>query len=89
MPLVYEHNFPIRFYECDANRHVNNANYLRYMQEAAFGPLAQAGYGFARYAELGQSWPRRETEIEYLALLRYGDILTIRTWGNDFRWVWS
>ena len=89
MPLVHEHTFPIRFYECDANRHVNNANYLRYMQEAAFAASAAAGYDFARYAELGQSWLIRETEIEYFAPLVYGDTLTIKTWVDDFRRVRS
>ncbi|HLF88995.1 MAG TPA: thioesterase family protein [Anaerolineales bacterium] len=89
MPLTHEHTFPIRFYECDAHGHVNNANYLRYMQEAAFAASAAAGYDFARYEELGQSWLIRETEIEFLAPLVYGDALTIKTWVGDFRRVRS
>ena len=89
MPLVHEHTFPIRFYECDAHGHVNNANYLRYMQEAAFAASAAAGYDFARYEEMGQSWLIRETEIEFLAPLVYGDTLTIKTWVDDFRRVRS
>ena len=89
MPLIHEHTFPIRFYECDAHGHVNNANYLRYMQEAAFAASAAAGYDFARYEELGQSWLIRETEIEFLAPLVYGDTLTIKTWVNDFHRVRS
>jgi acyl-CoA thioester hydrolase len=89
MPRIHEHTFPIRFYECDAYGHVNNANYLRYMQEAAFAASAAAGYNFARYAEMGQSWLIRETEIEFLAPLVYGDTLTIKTWVDDFRRVRS
>lgn len=89
MPLVYEHPFSIRFYECDAHGHVNNATYLRYMQEAAFAASAAAGYDFGRYAALGQSWLIRETEIEYLAPLVYGDTLTVKTWVDDFRRVRS
>ncbi len=89
MPLVHQHTFPIRFYECDAHGHVNNANYLRYMQEAAFAASAAAGYDFAQYAALGQSWLIRETEIEFLAPLVYGDTLTIKTWVDDFRRVRS
>jgi len=89
MPLIHEQTFPIRFYECDAHGHVNNANYLRYMQEAAFGASAAAGYDFAKYDELGQSWLIRETEIEFLAPLVYGDRLTIKTWVDDFRRVRS
>ena len=89
MPLTYEHTFPIRFYECDAHGHVNNANYLRYMQETAFAASAAGGYDLARYQALGQSWLIRETEIEYLAPLVYGDTLTVKTWVDDFRRVRS
>jgi acyl-CoA thioester hydrolase len=89
MPLIYEHTFSIRFYECDAHGHVNNANYLRYMQEAAFAASAAAGYDFARYEALGQSWLIRETEIEFFTPLVYGDTLTIKTWVGDFRRVRS
>lgn len=89
MPLTHTATFPIRFYECDAHGHVNNANYLRYMQEAAFAASAAAGYDFPRYEALGQSWLIRETQIEFLAPLVYGDTLTIKTWVDDFRWVRS
>ena len=44
MPKIYERNFRIRFYECDAYGHVNHANYLRFMQEAAIEASADVGY---------------------------------------------
>lgn len=89
MPLTHEHTFSVRFYECDAHGHVNNANYLRYMQEAAFTASAVAGYDQARYEALGRSWLIRETEIEFLTPLVYGDTLTVKTWVDDFRRVRS
>jgi acyl-CoA thioester hydrolase len=89
MPLTHERIFRIRHYECDAYGHVNNTNYLRYMQEAAFDASAAAGYDLARYAALGQHWLVRQTEIEYLAPLRYGDRVRVRTWVEDFRRVHS
>jgi acyl-CoA thioester hydrolase len=89
MPRVHERTFRIRHYECDAYGHVNNANYLRYMQETAFDASAAAGYDLARYAALGTHWIVRETEIDYLSPLRYGDSVRVKTWVEDFRRVRS
>jgi acyl-CoA thioester hydrolase len=89
MPLVYERTFRVRYSECDALGHVNNAHYLRYMQEAAFDASAAAGYGVPRYAEMHRVWLARQTEIEYLRPLFYGDAVTVKTWVADFRRVSS
>ena len=43
MPLKHERLFRVRFYECDAYGHLNNSNYVRYMQETAFDASAAAG----------------------------------------------
>jgi acyl-CoA thioester hydrolase len=89
MPLVYERTFRVRHYECDAYGHVNNANYLRYMQEAAFDAAAAAGYDLARHAALGTSWLVRDTSIEYFSPLKYGESVVVRTWVADIRRVRS
>jgi acyl-CoA thioester hydrolase len=89
MPLTHLRTFRVRHYECDAYGHVNHANYLRYMQEAAFDASAAAGYDMDRYKEMGQSWLIRETKIDYLRPLRYGDSVEIKTWVADFRRVRS
>ncbi len=89
MPLIHERTFRVRHYECDAYGHVNNTNYLRYMQEAAFDASAAAGYDLARYAAMGHHWLVRETEIEYLTPLRYGDSVRVKTWVEDFHRVRS
>lgn len=89
MPPVSTTLFKVRHYECDAYGHLNNANYLRYMEEAAFDASAAVGYDRARYQALGRLWLARETEIEYLRPARYGDTLAVRTWVEDFRRVRS
>ncbi len=89
MPLIHTRTFRVHQYECDAYGHVNNANYLRYMQEAAFDASAAAGYDPDRYAAMGRGWLIRETDIEYLRPLRYGDSVTVNTWVADFRRVRS
>lgn len=89
MPLTHEITLPIRYDECDAYGHVNHANYLRYMQEAAFSASAAAGYDVERYDSMDRLWVVRDTEIEYLSPLRYGDRVQIKTWVVDFRRVRS
>jgi len=86
---VLERAFRVRHYECDAYGHVNHANYLRYMQEAAFDASAAVGYDVARYEAGGLQWLVRETDITYLRPLVYGDTVIVRTWVADFRRVRS
>ena len=77
MPFTYSRTFRVRYYECDAYGHLNNANYLRYMQETAFDASAAAGYDLQAYEALGHFWLIRETDIEYRRPLRYDDSVTV------------
>ncbi|MBK8024811.1 MAG: thioesterase family protein [Chloroflexi bacterium] len=86
---TFKQTFPVRSYECDFYGHVNNANYLRYMQQAAADASAAAGWDEARYHSIGHLWLIRETDIEYLIPLRYGDTVEITTWAAEFRRVRS
>ncbi|MBN1313223.1 MAG: acyl-CoA thioesterase [Anaerolineae bacterium] len=85
MPAVHHETFRVRYYECDAYGHLNNINYLRWMQEAAFAASAAVEYDFARYDEIGHLWLVRQTDIEYLIPLAYGEEVEIKTWVMDFR----
>lgn len=89
MPMTHTRTFRVRGYECDAYGHVNHANYMRWAQEAAFDASAAAGYDIQRYLDLGTTWLIRETEIEYLRPVRYGDTVEVKTWVADFRRVRS
>ena len=85
MPITHTRTFRVRHYECDAYGHLNNANYLRYMQESAFDASAAVGYDLERYNHMGRQWLIRETEIEYLLPLLYNDKVAVKTWVADFR----
>lgn len=87
MPLTHNRIFRVRYYECDANGHLNNANYLRYMQETAFDATAAAGYSAERYHELGGTWLARTSQIEFMLPLKYNDQIQVTTWLADFRRV--
>lgn len=84
MSLTHTRCFRIRHYECDAHGRLNNAVYLRYMQETAFDASAAAGYDQARYRAMGRLWLIHETYIYYLRPLTYGDSVSVRTWVADF-----
>ncbi len=89
MIISHTITIPVRYDECDMYGHVNHANYLRYMQEAAFAASAALGYDAARYEALDRAWLVRETDVSYLSPLQYGDAVDIQTWVVDFRRVRS
>jgi acyl-CoA thioester hydrolase len=89
MPLTHVRTFRVRHYECDAHGYVHHANFLRYMQEAAFDASAAAGYDMARYVAMDRHWLIRETQIEHMQRLRYGDLVAITTYVSDFRRIRS
>ena len=89
MPVIHERTFKVRHYECDAYGHVNHANYVRYMQEAAFDATAAAGYDLPRYEAMERMWLVRHTDVTYLSSLTYGDSVIVKTWVVDFRRVRS
>ena len=89
MPFTFTRTFRVRYSDCDAYGHLNNANYLRYMQEAAFDASAAAGFGVDRYAQLGCVWLVHRTEIEYLQPLRYNQVVDVKTWVADYQRVSS
>jgi acyl-CoA thioester hydrolase len=89
MPLIHERTFHVRHYECDAHGHVNHANYLRYIQQAAMEASAAAGYDVAWYEQMQRQWLIRETDITFWHPLTYGDAVVVKTWVADFRRVRS
>lgn len=89
MPFFFERTFRVRHHECDIHRIVRDATYFRYMQEAAFDASAAAGYGQRRYMAMGRLWLIRETDVEFILPLRYGDAVQVKTWIGDFRRVQS
>lgn len=88
MGPVFTREFQVRYTEMDAYGHVNNAAYLRYMQEAAFDASWTPEFPFAHWAEIGRAWFIRDTEIEYLRPLSYPDRFTLDTWLSARGQAW-
>ena len=68
--------FRVRQYECDAYGHLNNINYVRYLQEAIVEAEASSGDTPARSA--AARWQTRRLDVEYLRPARYGDTLEVQ-----------
>ena len=79
--------FRVRHYECDAYGHMNNAVYLRYMQEAGIEAAAAVGLDSQWHENENRTWLPRRTQIEYIRPLRAGDQVELKTWVSGFRRV--
>ena len=72
----------------DRNGHVNNVEYLRWMQEAAMRHSDETG-GSAATEAAGATWVVRTHKIEYLKPAFAGDRIVVITWVSNYRRVLS
>lgn len=86
---TYTRRFRVRHYELDFLGHLNNAVYVRFMQEAAIEASTAAGYSPEWYRARGAGWVIRRLQIRYLGQARYGDELEVATWVSDLKRVSS
>lgn len=68
----------------DGNGHVNNVEYVRWMQEAAVAHADATGCTVAT-REAGASWVVRSHHIEYLRPVFAGEKLVVETWVVTLR----
>ena len=80
MPEVHTRRITVGVDSIDAHRHVNNQEYLRWMQELAIEHSTALGWPFERYLASGASWYVKSHFIEYLCPALLGDTLLACTW---------
>lgn len=85
MPRILIHTFDVPDDVIDANRHVNNLAYLRWMQDVAIMHSTARGWPVERYAETRTAWVVRSHYIEYLRPAFAGETLSLLTWVSDIR----
>jgi acyl-CoA thioester hydrolase len=85
MPRIHVREFTVPESAIDVNRHVNNLEYLRWMQDAAIEHSAARGWDLARYLAARVVWVVRSHTIEYLRPAFAGDTLQLATWVVDLR----
>ncbi len=80
MPEVHRKRITVGVDSIDAHGHVNNQEYLRWMQELAIEHSTALGWPFERYLASGASWYVKSHFIDYLRPAQLGDTLLACTW---------
>ncbi|MHB8138647.1 MAG: acyl-CoA thioesterase [Smithellaceae bacterium] len=88
MQPIYRYEFTVPEEAEDQNGHVNNVEYLRWMQDAAMKHSDTVGCSQATEAA-GATWVVRAHKIEYFKPAFAGDRIVVETWIADFRRVQS
>ncbi len=85
---VYEHFLIVAPEDVDTNGHVNNVEYVRWMQDAAVHHSESIGGTAATLAQ-GATWVVRAHRIEYLRPAFAGEGILVLTWVATLRRVRS
>jgi acyl-CoA thioester hydrolase len=75
--LLLTHRLTVRFRDCDAFGHVNNAVYLTYLEQARF-TLWKEQFGMRPGQDRQPGMILARVEIDYRSQARYGDELEVR-----------
>jgi acyl-CoA thioester hydrolase len=89
MPVIYHHAHRVSHSEIDQVGHVNNLEYVRWLQNAAIAHSTVQGWSADAYRELGMGWVVRSHFIEYLYPAFADDEIIVRTWVASMKRVTS
>ncbi|MDA1212898.1 MAG: acyl-CoA thioesterase [Planctomycetota bacterium] len=89
MPAIFEYLHTVVPTEIDEQGHVNNLEFIRWMQTAALGHSAAQGWPGERYRDRNEGFVARSHSIEYLQSAYVGDEIIVLTWIADFARVTS
>ena len=89
MPAIYDHTHTVLESEIDGQGHVNNIEYVKWMNWAAVAHSSLQGWPPERYREVGAGWVVRTHRIDYLQAAFAGEEIVVRTWVSDFKKVTS
>nr|WP_320011054.1 acyl-CoA thioesterase [uncultured Desulfobulbus sp.] len=73
----------------DVNEHVNNVQYVQWMQDAAIDHSASLGWPTERFLSLGKTWIIRSHSIEYYHSAYAGQTIEVLTWVANFQKIRS
>jgi acyl-CoA thioester hydrolase len=77
--MTTECSLQVRTYECDSYGHVNNANYLNYLEFARYEYLKDIGFDYVKAVDAGYGVYIARIEIDYKKPAVTDDVLTIKT----------
>jgi YbgC/YbaW family acyl-CoA thioester hydrolase len=70
----------IELHDLDALRHVNNANYVSYLEQAGLDALGAVGWDLPAQLGAGGHLAAVSHDLEYLDAALYGEVIAITTW---------
>jgi acyl-CoA thioester hydrolase len=85
MQAAYSRHFRVRWQECGAYGIVDPIHYIYFMQETFMAHAAEHGYTSESELKIGRGWVIRETEIEFLRPIRYGDNVKVSMQIGELR----
>ena len=78
--MICKCSLKVRSYECDSYGHVNNANYLHYLEYARYEFLRDVGFDYSAMLEAGYGIYVARIEIDYKKPAVTDDELLIKSW---------
>lgn len=78
--MIAECSLQVRTYECDSYGHVNNANYLNYLEFARYEYLKTIQFDYPAMIRAGYGVYVARIEIDYKKSAVADDILCIKSW---------
>lgn len=83
-PTIYGHRVVVTPSAIDIHGIVNNAEYVRWMEDAAVAHSVAQGWGIDQYRTIGGTWKVRHHSIKYFLSALEGDALTVATHVRSF-----
>ena len=73
----------------DSNGHVNNVQYVQWMQDVASAHIKTLGLGVQEYLKLKHAMVAVEHHVQYRKVALEGEELILRTWLSDLNALYS
>ena len=89
MAAIFDYLHTVSDDEIDGQGHVNNLQYLKWMQSAAIAHSSAQGWPPERYLQIGAGWVVRSHKIEYLQAALAGQQVVVRTWVSNLKKIAS
>lgn len=86
---IYRYAIQVTEMSIDRLQHVNNREYLRWMEEAAIAHARECGMSIEALEQKNRIWVVRQHWVEYLRSAFLGDVLTMYTWVESIHRYYS
>lgn len=77
---IYKYTITVDESAIDNNKHVNNVNYIQWMQDSAISHAKTLGFDFDEHLKDGTTWVASSHHINYLRPAFFKDEIDIYTW---------